>query len=261
MFKVVKEKFGKFTKVKLFNSKTKEYVSIIPQFGGNVNEIVLQKEGKLFSILNGDKNYNELVKNKWYKGAKLVPFPNRINNGVYKHNNQIYSLPINFPAQKHAIHGLTYCKSFKILKKTISKSKSSVTIEYEGKKLEGYPFNFLVTVEYSLTSTGFKCKTSILNKDNVKIPVGDGWHPYFTFKSKVDDLYLKIPCTKKISVNNRMIPTGKKVVMKIFAKMNKIKNQNFDTGFVISKRGIVYSEILNQKSNVTIQIWQETGKK
>ena len=262
MFKILKKKFGKFTKVKLLNCDSNEYITIIPEFGANVNEIVLGKNNSLFSIIDGDKNSNELVKNEWFKGAKLIPFPNRINNGIYLHNDVEYKLPLNFIAQKHAIHGLVYNKPFKITKNKVTKSKAILTLEYTGNKLIGYPFNFLVSITYILSSKGFKCITSITNNDNLQIPVGDGWHPYFIMNRKVNDLFLKIPSTKKISVDNRMIPTGKVVMMKRFSRLNQINKQNFDTGFIISnaKKKIAITEIVNKILGITIQIWQETGK-
>jgi len=260
MYKIIKEKFGNFTKVKLLNNNDGEYVSIIPEFGANINEIILKKRGELFSIIDGDKNFTELVENKWFKGAKLTPFPNRINKGTYSHSGIEYKLPINFP-QGHAIHGLVYDKSFKITEENAGESEAVLTLEYTGNKLVGYPFNFSLSITLTLNSKGFVCKTLITNEDKIDIPVGDGWHPYFTLNDQIDDLFLKIPSNKEICVDNLMIPTGKKITMDKFLESNKIGEQNFDTGFVVSyEEGIAKTEITDKKSDITIQIWQETGK-
>ncbi len=40
MFKIVKEPFGDFTKVKIINSDTGEYISIVPEFGEKSVEIL-----------------------------------------------------------------------------------------------------------------------------------------------------------------------------------------------------------------------------
>lgn len=261
MFRILKEKFGKLTKIKLVNTETKEYVSIIPECGVNLTEIVLKKNVNLFSILEGYKNHSELIKNEGFKGAKLMPFPNRINDGKYVFNKKNYVLPINFPSQKHAIHGLVYNKSFKIIKSTASKSSATLSLQYISNNLQGYPFKFELTVLYLLNSKGFECKTIVVNKDKLKIPIGDGWHPYFNLNDKVNDLFLKIPSNKKISVNKKMIPTGKKLKFNKFSKLMKIGKQVFDTGFVISKKkGVVKTEIMSKKLNLTVQIWQEVGK-
>ncbi len=260
MFKILTEKFGDFTKVKILNCKSGEYVSIIPEFGANINELILKKN-KLFSIIDGAKNFSELINNKWFKSAKLIPFPNRINKGIYSYNNAEFKLPINFPTQNHAIHGLIYNKTFKVRNKKTSKTSARIVLEYFGNKISGYPFNFSVMIEYTLSSKGFKCKTIITNQDKVQIPVGDGWHPYFKLGRKVDNLFLKIPSTEKVLVNKLMIPTGKTITMKRFYSLTKINRQEFDTGFVIkSKNKVATTEIKNKELDVTIRVWQETGK-
>jgi len=258
MFKLQKEKFGKFIKLKLINQETKEFVVIIPEFGANVNELVLNKN-KNYSIIDGFSNYQELIKKKSFRGAKLIPFPNRINNGEYTFNNKKYILPINFPKQKHAIHGFVHNKKF-IIKNT-SKNKSSISVDlvYNYKKeLVGYPFAFEVIIKYTLTKKGFTCTTVIKNKSEEKIPIGDGWHPYFKLNRKVDDLYVKIPSKNRIIVDSRMIPTGKSQFIK-FNKFSKIGNQKFDTGFVVDKKGIASTELCDSSKKIKIVVWQETG--
>lgn len=259
MFQIKKEKFGKYTKVKLINSETKEYVSIIPEFGGNINEIVLSLRGVGYDIIDGSSTCDELVANEWFKSAKLIPFPNRINNGEYHFLGKKYNLPINFPKQNHAIHGLIYNKKFNIVK--ISKSRRGVSLclnkKFEG--FLGYPFCLDVSMTYYLTTKGFECKTVVKNCGADKIPFGDGWHPYIKSAGKVDNFYLSIPSNKRVVVNKKMIPTGK--IMPFQQQSNKIGQRKFDTGFKLNKnKGIATTEIYNKKENVKICVWQETGK-
>ncbi|MBI2451466.1 aldose 1-epimerase [Candidatus Pacearchaeota archaeon] len=261
MFKIKREKYGKFNKIYLINTKTKEYISIIPEFGANVNEIILYANKKNYSIIDGDSNYKQLIKNKWFKGAKLIPFPNRIKDGSYLHLGAQYSLPINFPAQHHAIHGLIYNKKFTIKKIIKSSSFVSLILENRLRNLKGYPFDITITINYSISKRGFKCTTLVKNNSKTPIPFGDGWHPYFKTKSKVNNLFLKLPSNKKISVDKRMIPTGNKRIFSKFSKLNKIKNQKFDTGFKLAeKESIATTEIKDANKNLKICVWQETGK-
>ena len=262
MFKAQKSRFGKFTKIKLINLKTHEYVTIIPQFGANINELVLNKNGRNFSIIDGDRSLTSLINNKWFKGAKLVPFPNRINNGKYFFNGKKYALPINFPNQNHAIHGLIYNKNFEV-EKTVSKKVSiyaDLKYFYE-QEIPGYPFRLEIKIRYSLTNKGFKCKTVIKNLSTVRLPIGDGWHPYFKSSRNVENLWLKLPAKKKIEVNKRLIPTAQKTLFNKFAALSKIGKHKFDTGFALSKkRGIMTTELQNKEKDYSIILWQETGK-
>ena len=262
MFKVQKEPLGKFTKLKLLNTKTGEFIAIIPQFGANINELVLNKNGKSFSVIKGDENYENLIKNRWFKGAKLIPFPNRINGGVYLFHRRKYHLPVNFPAQNHAIHGLIYNKVFDIEKISERKESVKVVLKYVyDKEITGYPFCFEVKIHYALTPKGFECSTVIRNISKEKLPVGDGWHPYFTTGNKIDNLWLKLPSKRRIKVNKRMIPTGEKVLFDKFSVLTKIKNCKLDTGFVLPKEeGIASTKLYDEKKNITIIVWQQTGK-
>jgi len=79
MFKIKTDHLGDFLRFVLADT---ENVSIIPGFGGNVNRIVLRKKNENYSILDGSRTDSELIRNAWFKGAKLIPFPNRISNGL-----------------------------------------------------------------------------------------------------------------------------------------------------------------------------------
>ena len=99
------------------------------------------------------------------------------------------------------------------------------------------------------------------NLSNVMIPIGDGWHPYFKTSGKVENLWLKLPTNRKIEVNKRMIPTGKKTLCNKFSALSKIEKHQFDTGFALSKkRGIMSTELQDKEKNYSIILWQETGK-
>ncbi|MFQ6011520.1 MAG: hypothetical protein ACE5KG_05045, partial [Nitrososphaerales archaeon] len=118
MFRIDEESFGRFKQLKLVNTGSKEHVSVIPDYGANVNEIVLTKKTRSYSVLDGAKNYSELTKNEWFKGAKLIPFANRIRDGKYRFEGRSYKLPTNFPSQRHAIHGLLYDRKFNVKERT-----------------------------------------------------------------------------------------------------------------------------------------------
>jgi len=263
MFEIQTEKFGEFTRKRIINDKTDEYISIIPEYGGNVSEIVLKKNGMLFSILDGYKTYEDLINDKAYNNAKMFPFANRIPDGKYEFDGKRYQLPINWPQENHAIHGFVDDEKFYCANEIISENSAKLILEYKySGEIPGYPFKFLLIVEYLLDQTkGFTFTTEVQNIGDLPIPVMDGWHPYFKLGKKVDDLYLKIPVLQRTEIDDRMIPTGKLLQFDGFVDFAKIGNQFFDTGFPLElKDGIVKTELSDLEKNVTIQIWQETGK-
>ncbi len=223
---------------------------------------MLGKKELNYSILDGAKNYSELIKNEWYKGAKLVPFPNRIRDGRYSFNRKSYKLPINFQSQKHAIHGLLYNQKFTVKDRTVSKKSSSILLEHLSLgRTDGYPFKFKVHIKYTLSSDGFESNTVIKNEHSAKIPIGDGWHPYFRLKGSLADMLLRIPSTRQIEVDSRTIPTGEIRPFEKFSSLSKIADEEIDSGFQLRKRnGLAETELVDQEHDLKLTVWQETGE-
>jgi aldose 1-epimerase len=261
--RITSEPFGKFRRVRLINDALGESVSIIPEFGANINELVLSKGGKSHSIILGYKDCDELVEHRGARSAKLSPFPNRIRNGKYSFNGKEYALPVN-PRHGHAIHGLIFNKEFAVKERKSTKSYASITLQYDYRhELEGYPFDFSLEIKYTLNKNGFKCETTAINTGSTEMPFGDGWHPYFRMPEKVDDFILKIPAKTTLEVDERMIPTGAKGVIDKFLTAARIESQQFDTGFVVEgekgRMQKVATELYDPSKEVKIIVWQEAG--
>ncbi len=259
-FGIRTDSFGRFTRIRLINKETGEYASIIPEFGANVNEIVLQKKGKKHSILDGDKTQEELTRCELFKGAKLTPWPNRIRDGRYVFQGKEHQLPTNFPQEGHAIHGLVYNRPFNLVTANGLKNAAKAKLEhsYDG-SIPGYPFKFKITILYILSDDGFTCKTSIKNNGEQSMPVGDGWHPYFRLGKTVDDLMLKIPAKFQLVTDERMIPNNART-FRAFRELTRIGDTNFDTGFIMLDY-VPRVELYDPKQDVTINAWQETGSR
>jgi aldose 1-epimerase len=262
MFKVEERKFGPHTKLKLVNARSKEYVAIIPGYGANLNELVLANKTGRHSIIDSDLSYAGLTESQWFKGAKLIPFPNRVNNGEYRFAGKKYLLPKNFPSQAHAIHGLVYNKSFNVNKVHTKKDSASIDLEYcYDNEVKGYPFGLRIIIRYLFSERGLVCNTEVENISDGKIPFGDGWHPYFKTYGKVDNLFLELPSKKIICIDKRMIPTGEKIISNKFSALRRIEKEEFDTGFLLPvKEGVATTKIFDSEKEIEICAWQDTGK-
>lgn len=264
MFELKEQTSNDIRHLKITNTNTQEYMSIIPEFGAVVNELVLNKSGKNYSIISGCSSYSELIANEMYKSANLIPFPNRIKDGKYNFSGTDYQLYINHPAEKHALHGFIYDKQFVVTDVDIDNDSAIIELEYfYNGFIPGYPFKFSSHITYALTrEIGFKCTTKVKNIDDRPLPFGNGWHPYFKFDKKVDELILKIPSTQKVEVDNRLIPTGEVIPFKQFQQREKIGDTNFDTGFILNQdKNSATTEIYNSEKDVKIVIIQETGER
>jgi aldose 1-epimerase len=263
MFKIIREQFGAFTQIHLKNETSGESVSFIPEYAACINGLALRKGVHLHQLVHGCSSYEvltDLGKRK-FMGSKLFPFPNRIEDGLYTFNDEQYQLPINYPDEGHAIHGLVLEKSFEVVKELTTDEEASVSLQfdYDG-GISGYPFPYVLTIDFILNVEGFTCTSSVRNCAEKAIPVADGWHPYFTLNGLLDNFLLKIPSNEIVEVDERMIPTGAILTSAKYRMGAKIGEEAFDTCFAVSpQEGIAELELTNMAANVTLVMWQETG--
>jgi aldose 1-epimerase len=266
-FQVIKEKFGACSSYRLTDRITGEYASVLPYLGGAINNLTFKHNNQLISILDCYISPEDAKKNMMttFKGIKLFPFPNRIKDATFKLNDETYELPMNFPHEHNAIHGLVYDKEFEVLSMEEGDESCVLVLKYSPeKKVPGYPFDYSLEVKYKwIKDTKFECTTKIANHSKNSIPVGDGWHPYFVAgQVSVNDLFIRFPSEKILEVDKRQIPTGNSENYTKFEKLTQLGETVFDNCFQL-KHDLKPAEtlIFNKKDNFGYKIWQETGDK
>jgi aldose 1-epimerase len=263
VFEIVHEFKNGLNCVIIKNINSKEYVSIVPRFGTNVNKIFLRNEEKLFSIIDGNI-YKDSFKGKdIFKGAKLFPFVNRIKGGCYSFNGDKYQLNINYPEEGNAAHGFLYNEQFVLADKIIEEKFARAIFEYRYLgTYRGYPFKFGIELCYTLdTLNGFSCETKVTNTGEHSLPFMDGWHPYISSNKNVDELYLKLPEAELIKVDDDLIPTGCREPYSNFNNSSLIGNACFDNCFYLQPTEEKhFIELYDSQQGVRITLWQDAGK-
>jgi aldose 1-epimerase len=265
MFRVREDKLGPLGIIKLVNEKTGEYISILPEMGARLNELVLSKNGIKHQLLDGCETYEALLedqKENKFKGSNLFPFPNRINHGRYSHNGNDYQLKKNFPGEDNAIHGLILSSIFRVKGKSENQKEVNLLLEYKFNGAHsGYPFSSILELRYTLSDSGMQCCTKVTNDSDTSIPFGHGWHPYFKTGSLLNDIYLKIPSNQILETDERLIPSGKMILSDKFLEPTQVKDHAFDTCYKITntERGMSETELYDRGKDLNIVCWQESG--
>ncbi len=245
--------------ITLINTNSDEYVKIFPRFGGNLVSLKLNKNNTEYEILDGNRFIEDFDDLK-FKGAKLFPYPNRIKDGKYVFMDKQYQLPINHKVENNAIHGLVYNKPFQIVNIIESEHSAILKLEYIYEKLvEGYPFSFILTSEYVLSNSGIEISTRIKNTSNTKMPMGDGWHPYFTLNEIVDNLYLEIPSGKRVDLDKTMMLSEDVLVNSRFDNLCLIEDTKLDDCFYVGNNDKSVTKLYSKQKDLTINLWQDTG--
>lgn len=221
------------------------YAKINLNLGGSLQELKLRSKEII-------KNLNTLPYHKSYSSAILFPFTNRIENGKYIFNKDVYNLKLN-ENNINAIHGLVYNKEFKIISQKCTRKSASITIAYHEISLtKGFPFKYKLHLNYTLLNNSLNLKVKVFNTDLKAFPFTIGWHPYF-YSSDLFNSFLKFSSSKKLIFNAKMIPIKIEEISLIDKKF-QIKNKKFDDCYIINHKNLNfetpnYSININSSSN------------
>ena len=138
-------------------------------------------------------------------GTVLVPWPNRIRDGRWRHDGERHQLAITEPNQGNAIHGLLAVTAYQ----PVAQSTDSVTLAATVYPQAGYPYQLDTTVRYTLTAEGLEVSHSIRNVGGEAAPVALGTHPYLKIGDvPTADLVLRLAAGSHIDVDHRLNPVG-----------------------------------------------------
>ena len=211
-------------------------VRILPDVGALLHEFSIPAGNRRIQVINNYKNQSDLKKtlSLTYKSSKLSPFICRIAGGKYQFEGISYEFENKFP-DGSAIHGILFNKPFTVLEKTVDHDQASVLLTYHYKSENpAYPFVYIINVKYTLKTGGrLYLDTTIVNKSTGRIPISDGWHPYFNLEGRVNDWLLSFRSKKNLAFNENLIPTGQMIETDKFYFPRKIDDEFFDHCFLL----------------------------
>jgi len=138
-------------------------------------------------------------------GIVLVPWPNRIRDGVWMLDGSAQQLDLTEVERGNAIHGLLRNTGYRVAER----SDDAVTLAATVFPQHGYKFQLETTVRYALTDEGITVTHGIHNVGAASAPVAVGAHPYLRLGDMpVADLTLTLPATTHIEVDDRLNPVA-----------------------------------------------------
>jgi aldose 1-epimerase len=200
--------------------------TIIPSAGAALRMLEVgincpDKGKKWCNVIDGVKDkldFDENFTKHGFKGAKLSPFVCRLNKGVYEWNDMAYQVGKTsgsscfYDDNHHALHGLMYDAPFQIVTVGTDSQRAECQLfySYDGGTVDpGYPFPFHITVSYVLERENkLTITTAIQNCSGTKIPISDGWHPYFQLGESIDSSFLQFQSRKMVEFDSDLLPTG-----------------------------------------------------
>jgi aldose 1-epimerase len=137
------------------------------------------------------------------RGQLLIPWPNRIQDGVYEHDGRDHQLDLSEPARSNAIHGLVRWSSWSIAEQ----ASDRVVLEHVLRPRPGYPFTLELRVAYALSDDGLTVTIGARNTGSDPAPYGAGAHPYLALgPGGADETILQVPARTVLEADDRGIP-------------------------------------------------------
>jgi len=138
-------------------------------------------------------------------GIVLVPWPNRIRDGVWVQRGVRRQLALSEPGRLNASHGLLRFSPYREVRRT----EGSVTLAATVFPQTGYPFQIDTEVTYALAADGLEVTHLLRNVGREDAPVALGAHPYLKIGDvPTGELVLRIAAGTHIDVDDRMNPVG-----------------------------------------------------
>ena len=139
------------------------------------------------------------------RGQLLMPWPNRVADGQYSFGGKDFQLALTEPALHNASHGLVRWALWTLLEH----EPHRLTVGYRLHPQQGWAGCLDLEVSYELDATGLTVTPRARNVGAAAAPFGFGAHPYLTAgEDLVDELELRLPASRRLLVDDRLLPTG-----------------------------------------------------
>jgi aldose 1-epimerase len=250
-FNITPEKDEDLDLLQITDLATGIQVRILPAPGALLHEFSIPLGNRRIQVINNYKNLADLKENAaFYKSAKLSPFVCRISEGKYEFENVGYEFQNKFN-DGSAIHGLLADKPFIVLEKSCREDEAFILLGYHYEKEDpAYPFEYSIHVRYTLKTGGrLYLDTTVTNLSSKRIPMADGWHPYFSLEGEVNDWLLSFHSREKLAFDEKLIPLGHTVTAPDFYSPKKIGTDFFDNCFLLEQDSGIPAATLENPAN------------
>jgi aldose 1-epimerase len=229
---------------------------------GDQHAVVVEVGGGLRSYSAGGRElvdgYRAGEMSSSGRGQVLIPWPNRLQDGSYEFDGRRHQLPLNEPERRNAIHGLVRWANWTVAEQEPHRAVMKHMLYPQ----PGYPFTLGIGVEYTLSESGLRVRTTATNLGPDPCPYGSGAHPYLTLGTEsIDDLTLRVPGRSVLRSDERGLPVGSEGVEGTeydFRRPRRIGSTRLDHAFTDLKRdqdGVARVELRDPDRGMQVSLW------
>lgn len=171
---------------------------VCPRLGGNLVYLLYNSKNVLRPLVDE----SQMDTNPYLQGSPILLPANRTYEGKFTFEGTEYTLPINEPRTNSHLHGLVLYQKFFV----VDQSETSITMKFVNQNGAIYPFDFEMTVTYSVDENGLYQSFDIKNIGNKNMPYTFCLHT--TFAQPYENFTFPIKENQE-AIND--IPTGRYV--------------------------------------------------
>ncbi len=154
----------------------------------------------------------------------LVPYSNRIRDGVFSFRGQELRLAPNLPPQRHPLHGVGWRAPWTA--ESVEGSRAVLSLDWPGGE---WPWAFRAEQWFELDHQGLVATLIVENRSEATMPAGLGFHPYFPCPPGT---VLDAPVTEVFPVDPDLFPTGREPAAGRYSlDQRRISGAGLDNGY------------------------------
>jgi aldose 1-epimerase len=192
------------------------------------------------------------------RGQLLMPWPNRVRDGVYTFDGRDQRLGLTEPTLANAIHGLVRWAAWT----PEEHGTTSVSLSYRLMAQSGYPWTLDLHALYDLSAEGLTVTQTATNLSDRPAPYASGAHPYLTAgPGPVDRWELTLPASTRLLVDDQQIPVGEESVDDTaydFRVTRPLRDLRLDDGFGDLQRdasGVATAQVRDPATGLGAALW------
>jgi aldose 1-epimerase len=239
-------------------------MEVVPAWGGVLNRLIYTAPGCApVDLLAGNADAAAFQADRYFRGAPLYPWVNRLDGGRYRLGDRAFQFSVNEAGTNTSLHGFLYRLQPRVTACVEAAHAAAITLQYDYAGANpGYPFPARIGLRYEVQrDAGLAVRFSVCNLHEAPVPVGCGWHPYFTLGLPVDALLLQLPSARRVLVNERLLPTGEKQAFRDFATLTRIGDWRVDSSFLLDAAPgqRACTRLWSATQNRGIELWQHAA--
>jgi aldose 1-epimerase len=175
------------------------------EVGGGIRTLICDRH----AVLDG---YPRQEMRTGARGTRLIPWPNRLADGVYDFRGTRYQVALTEPEAHNAIHGFLRWRNWTLRERATDRVVLGTVLH----PLPGYPFTLDISIDYSFLDaaggdrqTGLAVATTATNLGDTPCPYATGHHPYLTAGTEfINECTLTLDAHTWLPTDDRGLPTG-----------------------------------------------------